>query len=417
MTNTQLKLLHEQKGEATNKIRKIADEIQGSSDLKEVKDLQRKFDSLTEEVEKLTVQIKIGEQQEGIDVNKAHYINSDSEISGYSMVNSLPNDNYKNNPAFQALRKYAIYGEKGLSMEERANYFTTTDGEGGYTIPTGLHNEIHLSKLAYGGLISPDNVSWLQTTTGNDITIPATDDTGNAGFLVTEKTDLTTSAANMTFTGVALKAYKYSSGMVVVTNELLSDSSFEFGRFLFDTLLVRLWRGLNTAFTTGDGSSKPTGVYATATKGEDATKRGLLRTDLLELYHSVDPAYRIGPKVRWMMNDSTLKVLKAIVLGSTYDMSPMWQESVRVGEPQTIEGKPFIVNQAMEDIFPTYKPVIFGDLSEVVVREAGPLRFVRLTERYAELDQVAFCVLGRFDCNKLAVTGTYPYKFLRNATT
>ncbi len=412
-----LKGLYEQRGTLMDELRDCTDRISDATDASIARKIQTEFEKIEIKIRKLDCDIGIMERKEGIAAGKSTYIGSDSEISGSNMVNSLPNDEYKNNPAFLALETYAKYGEKGITSEMRANYFTTTDGEGGYTIPTELYKEIHMSKLAFGGLISPDNVSWLTTTSGNDITVPASDDTGNSGFLVTEKTDLQTSAANMTFTGVALKAYKYSSGMVVVTNELLQDTAFDFGRFLFDALLTRLWRGLNTVFTTGDGSSKPKGIYATSTKGEDGVKRSITRDDLLNLFHEVDPAYRIGKKVQWMFNDATLKTIKSLIYTATYDESLMWQPSMAVGAPQTIEGIRYTLNQDMEDIFPTKKSVMFGDFAEVVVRQAGPLRFVRLTERFAELDQVAFCVLGRFDCNKLTVTGTYPYKHLRHATT
>jgi len=53
----------------------------------------------------------------------------------------------------------------------------------------------------------------------------------------------------------------------------------------------------------------------------------------------------------------------------------------------------------------------------LLLRQAGPLRFVRLSERYADLDETGFVLLGLFDSNKMPVAATYPWKFLRNAKT
>ena len=70
-----------------------------------------------------------------------------------------------------------------------------------------------------------------------------------------------------------------------------------------------------------------------------------------------------------------------------------------VGAPDRIEGYRYI-NQDLEDLHLTYKPILFGDFNQFCVRQAGELRLVRLVERYGELDQIAFAVIGRFDSNK-----------------
>lgn len=314
-------------------------------------------------------------------------------------------------------KDFVDYAKTGLvSSEMRANQFSTTDAKGGYTIPTVMAPAIVASQAAFGGLVSGDNVNLLKTEGGEDITIPVVDDTSVSGYLIAEAGNLETSATDMTLASKTLGAYKYTSGMVRISQELLQDSAFDFGGWMFEMLLVRLWRGLNAAFTTGDGSSKPTGVYAASIKGSDFGDRTLTRSAILDLIHSIDPAYRNNPKFALMMNDSTLLALKSLAIGSA-DASPLWQPSMIVGEPATIEGYKYFINQDMESLHPTYKPMVAGDFGNFIVRQAGSLRLVRLVERFADTDEVGFAVIGRFDSNKQTAAATYPLKFARCATT
>ena len=90
---------------------------------------------------------------------------------------------------------------------------------------------------------------------------------------------------------------------------------------------------------------------------------------------------------------------------------------MRVGEPETMEGKEFIINQDMDDIFPTKKPVLFGDFKRFGISEVLPLKIVRLDERFADTDETAFAILGRYDSKLLTPSTSEPAVYIRNATT
>ena len=322
----------------------------------------------------------------------------------------------------KAFNDFLRTGDKKMKPESqdalnRANQFYTTDAYGGYTIPEIMGDRILSAKLYFGGMLDKNLTSWISTATGATMTFPKVNDTDQSGYVISEKSDLTSSAQDMTFGVTTFGAYKYTSGLVKVSTELLQDSDWDFASWLIDKLAIRFWRGLNTLFTIGSGSSTLEGIVTGANKGEDATVRGLTRNDLLNLYHSVDIVYRNSPFCRWMLNDATLKTLKAIVQSATYNESPLWQPSMRVGEPDTIEGKPYIINNDMEDIRPTYKPVLFGDFKQFLIREVLPMKVRRLEELYAATDEVGFVLLGRYDSGTLAAQTSYPLRFIRNATT
>jgi HK97 family phage major capsid protein len=117
--------------------------------------------------------------------------------------------------------------------EFRTNAQSTTDAKGGYTIPEGFSNELAIAMKAWGGMTEVARI--LRTASGNDIPWPATNDTANVAYQVDEAASLETSASDATFSkAVTLKAYKWTSGLVRVSPEILTDSYFDFERILID---------------------------------------------------------------------------------------------------------------------------------------------------------------------------------------
>ena len=112
------------------------------------------------------------------------------------------------------------------------------------------------------------------------------------------------------------------------------------------------------------------------------------------------------------MRDTTLGVLKKIDTGSS-DVRPLWQPSMAAGTPDTIDGYRVFVNQNVAAVAASAKSLLFGDFSKYIIRDAGPVRFVKLVERYADFDQTAFVALARIDGDLLVPTAV---KYLINAT-
>jgi len=116
---------------------------------------------------------------------------------------------------------------------------------------------------------------------------------------------------------------------------------------------------------------------------------------MINLEHSIDPAYRSDPSVAWMFNDSTLKALRTLKdLNGAYIWNPA---DVLAGAPATISGYRYVVNQAVADIGTTNKSVVFGALNRYIVRMVKDFAIKRLVERYADYGQVGFIGFTRFD--------------------
>lgn len=272
-----------------------------------------------------------------------------------------------------------------------------TPSAGGYTVPEGFSGYI-IEKMKF---IS-ELLNWaqiLETETGNSIPFPINDDTSNTGELIGENADISSSSADLVFSVYTLSAYKYSSKMIKVSNELLQDNGVNLVEYLGRMLANRFARITNTHFTTGTGGgSQPQGYVTGASQGlVTASATAFTSTEVIRFLDSIDRAYQNAPKFALAMHQNVLSAIKQLTIGTNYN-SQLWVPSFREGAPDRIQGKPYFVNNAMASALTTgQKIIVAGDWDKYLIRRVNSFTLRRLTERYAEFDQVAFFGLGRMD--------------------
>jgi HK97 family phage major capsid protein len=303
----------------------------------------------------------------------------------------------------------------------RAAQQSTTDAAGGYTIPDGFQAELDRGIKAFGGMFETSRI-W-KTSTGNTVVWPNNNDTANKAYLLAEAGNAETGATAAVFGQQSFEAYKYTSGLIRISTELLQDSAFNMPALINELLAERMFRGLNTAFTTADGSSKPKGITVAAFQGNNtADDAALAASDFLNLEHKVDPGYRNRPGTGWMFHDSVLKQIKKLSVADT-TVYPLWLPSFRDGAPSTILGYKYTINQDMAaytdgsaTLNDSAKIALFGDLQKYVIRQVAGMRIVRLNERFGDTDEVGFVVFARFD-GDLLDAGTRPVRYMRMSAT
>lgn len=300
-------------------------------------------------------------------------------------------------------RREARIRERENYRPERRALSTLTAGAGGNTIPDEMMRPIEESLLQWGGMRQVSTI--LTTDTGADLPIPTNDDTANTGEIVADSSSHT--EQDTTFGQIVLQSYKYSSKFVKVSVELLQDSSVGMVDFLGRALGTRIGRITNKNFTDGTGTGEPTGVVTAAgNSGITAATAGELAFDeVIDLKHSVDPAYRGNGS--FMMHDSTLSILKQM---KDSQNRPLWLPNLIPGEPSTFDGDPYTINQSMPT-GATAKGLLYGDFSKYLIRDVRGITLVRLDELYAISGQVGFLSFARYDGNLLDA-GTDPVKFL-----
>jgi len=288
-----------------------------------------------------------------------------------------------------------------LGLEGRAQSIAQ-DTKGGFLVPRGMMQPIVAARLQFGG-VRRSRAEVITTGDGREIPWPTYDDTSNTGALLTELG--TPSDQDVTVGNASLHAYMYSSKFVKVSWALLQDSEFDVASLVGRIAGERVGRILSTHFTTGDGASKPYGVSTQAVSGVTAASATEIELDeLIDLKHSVDPAYREA--AQWMFNDTTLKEIKKKKDG---EGRYLWQPGIAVGEPNTIDGDPYVVNQQMDNTASTLKSVLYGDFFNYKIRDVSGMQLRRLDERFADSGQVAFLLFSRHD-GLLVNAGTNPIK-------
>lgn len=321
-----------------------------------------------------------------------------------------------------AFWSYLRHGAAGLSPEERDALAPTyrsftgaegralavgTDSAGGYTIPKEFQQSVETNMLAYSNMLT--EVTRVPTATGAQLLIPTSDDTSNVGAILSENTAV--AEQDVTFGQTTIDTYVYSSKLIRVSYQLLNDASFPLEAWLRERMAERLGRILNTHFTTGDGSSKPYGVVTGAALGKTGAAgqtTSVIYDDLVDLEHSVDPAYR--PNATFMMADSTLKVLKKL---KDSQSRPLWVPGLTAGEPSTILGYRYTINQDVAAPAASAKSILFGDFRHYYWRSVTGTTVQRLSERYADYLQVAFHAWARHG-GRLVNAGTNPIKYYQH---
>lgn len=288
------------------------------------------------------------------------------------------------------------------NAEFRAQSAGTTTA-GGYTVPTELMNIIDRAMKAWGPMYDENIVTVLNTGSGNPMKLPTVDDTAVTAAAHTEAAALTDDGSkDVTFGQKSLDAYVFDTTFVRFSMELTQDSIFNMENLLGDLLGERLARIANSQLTTGTGSSAPNGIVTASSAGKTAAATNAITSDeIMDLLHSVDPAYRQSPKARFMFNDSTLAAIRKLKDGQN---NYLWQMGdVTTGQPGTLLGYRYSVNQAMDSLAAAKKVIVFGDFSRYYVRKVGAPVIGVMRERF--WPDLGIAGLIRFD-GELANTGS-----------
>jgi HK97 family phage major capsid protein len=276
-----------------------------------------------------------------------------------------------------------------------------TGSAGGYLVPQGFRAQIVQSMLAYGHV--RDAATVLTTETGNPLPWPTNNDTGNTGALLAENTQI--AEQDVTLGQAQLNAYKYTSKLIRVSFEFLQDTIWmDAEAWLSARFAERLGRIENAHLTTGSGSSQPNGIVTGSVSGVTAASATTFTADeLIDLIHSVDPAYR-NSNSKFMLSDTALKVARKF---KDNQNRYLWEPSLQNGVASTLFGSEYIINPQMPALTTGLKPILYGDFKAgYVVRVVREMQMVRLVERYADYLQVGFFAYERID-GQVQDTGAY----------
>jgi HK97 family phage major capsid protein len=398
--------LREQRKNAAIEARKLLDE---SENRKWTSDDQTKYDQMMADIERLDREIENHQKLLDVEADNHKRVIARADDLGISTDEAqaqLQKDN-------EILNAWMRGGVSALTQDQqqyvaqrareiRNTMSTGTGSEGGFAVPNEFNSELLEALKSYGGMREVATV--IQTTSGATMDMPTTDATSEEGEIVGENASASNEDAD--FGTKAISTFKYSSKSIAVPFELLQDSAIDLEAHIRQRLRQRLGRITNKHFTIGTDSGQPNGIVTASGAGKvGATGQTTSMTydDLVDLEHSVDPAYREEGGCRYMFHDTTLRELKKL---KDSQNRPLWVPGIAVSEPDTLNGYAYTVNQAMPVMAANAKSVLFGDMSHYVIRDVMQIMLFRMTDsKYTEKGQVGFLAFMRSGGNLVDVGG------------
>lgn len=149
----------------------------------------------------------------------------------------------------------------------------------------------------------------------------------------------------------------------------LDDSYMDIASWLADEVTVEFAEEEGAAFISGDGVAKPHGIAGytmVANASYEFGKIGYIASGnatllnkldaLIDLQHALKPVYRNGAS--FLTNDATCAVLRKFKNGNG---DYIWQQSLVVGQPDVLLGKPVEYDDNVADIGANAYPLFFGN--------------------------------------------------------
>jgi HK97 family phage major capsid protein len=393
------------------------------------KEISAKVDSIYAEIDLLDDQITKVEKQAKLDGEKV--VDEQGRENADRILANLPPEQRERAVVYRAaFKNFLIHGERGLSHDEAnvlrqgrpqaAQSGQQSNGTaGGYLVPTGFGAELIEALKSFGGM--RDRSEILQTSGGNPLPWPTVDETSQEGELVAESVQA--SAQDITFGTIGIGAYKFGSKVFTLPIELLMDQGpgMDVEAYVRKAAATRIARSQNRYFTVGTGTSQPRGIVTASAAGKvglTGQTTTVIYDDLMDLIHSVDPAYRAMPKVGFMFHDTTLKTLKKM---KDAEGRPLWlpgglQGSIAGREPDTFNGYTYVINQHMPVMAASAKSILFGDLGSYMIRDILEVTLFRFDDSaFMSKGQIGFLAWARADGN--LITAGAPVANYQNSAT
>jgi HK97 family phage major capsid protein len=257
----------------------------------------------------------------------------------------------------------AAFAKTG-ALDAQASMSTVVDPDGGYIVAPELDTRIQQLQR---NLSPMRRIARIVQTKASEYQLPINLG-GTASGWVNEK------AARPETASPNLALLTFPAGevyaMPAVTQRLLDDSPVNLAQFLEGEIAREFGEKEGTAFLTGDGIEKPSGLLAapTAATADDVRPFGTFQTvasghaSEVTMDGLVDFVYRLKVGYRangtWLMNSLTAAKIRQLK-DSTGQY--LWNQSYQAGQPSTLLGFPVEIDEAMPNIASGSLPVAFGD--------------------------------------------------------
>lgn len=177
---------------------------------------------------------------------------------------------------------------------------------------------------------------------------------------------------------------------------LVADSAFNIEALLADEFGLAMLLGKDDRFLTGNGVSKPIGITADPNISTvNSGHASLLTPDgIKDLVYALPSQYRAVSTIG--LSTSALKATRKLKDGDGRYLWDAGYGDVSGGVPATIEGRPYLVSDFLDDVGASAIPMFIGDLSAHWQVDRSGFVIEVLRELYAGTNQIGYQGFHRY---------------------
>ncbi|MEO1155336.1 MAG: phage major capsid protein [Pseudomonadota bacterium] len=289
-------------------------------------------------------------------------------------------------PHKKAMDAYLRAGDedalRGLDLEAKA-LNTAVNAEGGFLVDPETSAQIQGVLNGAGSLRAVANVVQIEATSF-DVLVDHTDI--GAGWAT--ETGSLSETDTPAIDRIMIPLHELSA-LPKASQRLLDDAAFDLEGWLADRIADKFARAEGSAFISGDGVDKPTGLMTHPTADNDSWSWGNLGYVVSGAsgdFASANPAdaivdlvYALGARYRanatFMMNSKTAGAVRKM---KDADGRFLWSDGLAAGEPARLMGYPVLIAEDMPDIAADAMAIAFGDFrAGYTIAERPDLRVLR----------------------------------------
>ena len=291
----------------------------------------------------------------------------------------------------EAIRKLARGEVRSFDFQKRDILTSST----GSPVPTSFYDMVIMRARLVGPMLDVPTV--LNTAGGENLQIPSLGTYSTSGTVTAQGANYSESdPAFNAFT--TLGAFKFGF-IIQLSRELIEDAGVDITAFLAEQIGNGLGFNVQSALTTGAGTTAPTGIVTAAGSGitgGTGVSGAFTADNLIDLHYSLDGAARLLPGIGFMANGASIGAMRKLKdTAGNYVFSP----SLDANNRDLLLNRPVYENPHMASAGTGAKSVLCGHLPSYYVRTVGGIRIDRSDDFAFNADLVTFRASMRVDGN------------------
>jgi HK97 family phage major capsid protein len=289
-----------------------------------------------------------------------------------------------------------------LLLSEKRTYTPLNTSADPQLIAQGFEAQVKSQMIADGPLFagSPLLTNFYAANMAPSKTIVA-DDLSSTGFVLTENVGAGADEAEITFSGVTFSKSFFSTGLLLVSSDLVQDiSSWTTAEQLIaKTTAARLSRIQNSTWL----AALKTALALNAGAGIHGGAANVTAANIYALVSAVGAAYRTSPTAAFVMSPSQQTALGALITAGSNTRE----------FPDVLSAKPTMLGYPVHIVAAAAaSDILFGDFSFAMAKSM-PLEAKTLTQRFAADGYLGVLIGQRADLQwSVPTTSNSPVKYL-----